>query len=119
MNTKTETSDLKWTIFSTAKPEVRNPSFRRVICITNTDCVAARGFLLASSCSFVTLDIKEFLIRLLTDRIRADWSDRGIQSELEADALICSVNLEVEVTGCAFFFCCDSAARKKKKRTDS
>lgn len=27
MNTKTETSDLKWTIFSTAKPEVRNPSF--------------------------------------------------------------------------------------------
>lgn len=27
MNTKTETSDLKWTIFSTAKPEVRNPRF--------------------------------------------------------------------------------------------
>lgn len=27
MNTKTETSDLKWTIFSTAKPEVHNPSF--------------------------------------------------------------------------------------------
>lgn len=27
MNTKTETSDLKWTIFSRAKPEVCNPSF--------------------------------------------------------------------------------------------
>uniref|UniRef100_A0A672GU70 receptor protein-tyrosine kinase n=1 Tax=Salarias fasciatus TaxID=181472 RepID=A0A672GU70_SALFA len=27
MNTKTETSDLKWTIFSRAKPEVRNPGF--------------------------------------------------------------------------------------------
>lgn len=26
MNTKTETSDLKWTIFSNAKTEVRNPS---------------------------------------------------------------------------------------------
>lgn len=44
MNTKTETSDLKWTIFSTAKPEVRNPSFHRVIYITNTDCVAAGDF---------------------------------------------------------------------------
>lgn len=27
MNTKTETSDLKWTIYSTARPEVRNPGF--------------------------------------------------------------------------------------------
>lgn len=71
--------------------------------------------MLASSCSFVTLDIKEFLIRLLTDRIRADWSDRGIQSEWEADALICSVNLEVEVTGCALFFFFFATVQPEKK----
>lgn len=94
MNTKTETSDLKWTTFSLARPEVRNPSLRRVVCITDTDRAATAGdFLSASSCSFVTLDIKELLIWRLTDRIRAERRGRGIGGEWEADALISSVKL--------------------------
>lgn len=109
MNTKTETSDLKWTIFSTAKPEVRNPSFHHVICITNGLC-GDWGFL-ASSCSFVTSDIKEFLIWLVTDRIKAGQSECGIQSILEADALIYPINLEVERTGCPPVS--NTAARKR------
>lgn len=43
MNTKTETSDLKWTTFSLARPEVRNPSLRRVVCVTDTDRAATVG----------------------------------------------------------------------------
>lgn len=82
MNTKTETSDLKWTTFSPARPEVRNPSLRCVVCITDTDRAATSGdFLSASSCSFVTLDIKELLIWRLTDRIRAERHGRGIRTE--------------------------------------
>lgn len=44
MNTKTETSDLKWTIYSTARPEVRKSRLLRVICITDTDCVTTGDF---------------------------------------------------------------------------
>lgn len=43
MNTKTETSDLKWTTFSPARPEVRNASLRRVVCIADTDRAATAG----------------------------------------------------------------------------
>ncbi len=43
MNTKTETSDLKWTIFSNAKPEVRNPSLTK-LSVTNSDLVVTGSF---------------------------------------------------------------------------
>ncbi len=44
MNTKTETSDLKWTVFSNAKPAVRYLELHHVICITNTELVVTGDF---------------------------------------------------------------------------
>lgn len=56
------------------------------------------GDLLASSCSFVTLDIKESLILPITDRIKEKQGELAIRAILEADALMRSINLEAEVT---------------------
>lgn len=43
MNTKTETSDLKWTVFSRAKPEVRNPGFAVLSVFLTQTLVVVRG----------------------------------------------------------------------------
>lgn len=47
MNTKTETSDLKWTIFSHAKPEVCNPGLT-LFSVFLTDLVVTGDFWLSA-----------------------------------------------------------------------
>lgn len=101
MNTKTETSDLKWTIFSTAKPEVRNPSFSMLsVLLTRTMWwLGIFGFQLFL-CYF---GYKRVPYIAGNWQNKEDQCECGIPSILKADALIYPINPGDEVTGISQF----------------